>query len=107
MKYIIDELYNLLFPYPFPFQAVTIVDVLTDQLAAIMPSPQGDLSAGSAAVLDGMWSGAAATPGFSGVSASTMHVDEALRAENSFLNVCDFAQVLGRLKNVADNRSER
>ena len=92
---------------PLWLQAVAVVDVMTEQLEAIVPSPQGDQAAGFAAVLAGLWSGAAATPGSSGVQPSVMHVDEALRAENAFLEVCDFAQVSGRLKDVAEARSER
>ena len=88
-------------------QAVVIVDLMTEQLEAIVPSPQGDQSAGHAAVLAGLWSGAAATPGSSGILASGLHVDEVLRAENAFLDVCDLAQVSGRLKGIAEARSER
>ena len=86
---------------------VHIVDILSDRLAAITPSPHGDLSAGQAAVLSGLWSGAASPPGMSGVAATAMHIDEVLRAENAFLEVCDLMQVAGRLKSNAEARSER
>jgi hypothetical protein len=86
---------------------VHVVDIYSDRLDGITPSPQGDLSAGQAAVLSGLWSGAASTPGMSGIAATTMHIDEILRAENAFLEVCDLMQVSGRLKSIAEARSER
>ena len=86
---------------------VHVVDVFSDLLVAIVPSPEGDLSVGHAAILSGLCSGAASPHGLSGVVPIALHVDKVLRAENDFLEVCDVAQILRRLKSVAEAQSER
>lgn len=88
---------------------VTVVQHSMAALEALVPTLEGDLSAANVAVVRSLGSGAAAPPGSNaaGIGPGTLHVDEVLRAENAFLDVCDVREVSERLKAQAEARAER
>ncbi|KAG1663405.1 hypothetical protein FOA52_011683, partial [Chlamydomonas sp. UWO 241] len=91
-------------------QPVAVVDVGGDQLRALVPSLVGDVSAAAAAVIASLGAASAAPPGVPGASTPAggpLHVDEALRAENAFLDVCDVREVVSRLHELSEDRAER
>lgn len=88
---------------------VTVVQHGMAALEALVPTLEGDLSAANVAVVRSLGSGAAVPPGsnVAGIGPGTLHVDEVLRAENAFLDVCDAREVSERLKAQAEARAER
>ncbi len=83
-----------------------VVDVLTHKLEALVPSIEGDLSAAHVAIVRSLGSAAAAPVG-TVAPPNGFHVDQVLRAENAFLDVCDFLEVSSRLKEKAEGQAER
>ncbi|GLI68731.1 hypothetical protein VaNZ11_013221, partial [Volvox africanus] len=70
---------------------VHVVRVMDEQLAALVPSPEGDESAGYQAVLRTL----------------PLEVDEVLKAENDFLNDCNEALVHDRMRSLAEQHVDR